>query len=176
MQSSTWVSSSLNRRLYNNMELRNVITWIELLCKMVLMRNLMNQIANMGSQDTLHQFWNSSLKAMNHPHDSSAGVGYHTGSDGLSSIENLLMLLDNSSPPTWFLLLYKWCHLCQAKYESHVELGKRIPQMVGTGLIRLAKLILMPDDGCTWQSKNCSLDRLPYRPLCVISGLMMDFY
>ena len=86
---------------------------IELLCKMVLMRNLMNQTANMGSQDTLHQFWNSSLKAMNHPQDSSAGVGYHTGSDGFSFIENLLMLLDNSAPPTWFLLLYKWCHLCQ---------------------------------------------------------------
>ncbi|XP_062009450.1 uncharacterized protein LOC133726019 [Rosa rugosa] len=136
------------------------------LCEdLVMVRNLINKIANMGGQEILYQFWNSSLEAMNpHSHDTSTGVGYQIGSDGLSFIENLLMLSDYSSAPTRFVLLYNhWCQLCLAKYESHVKLGERVPQMVGTSQIKLGKPIMRPDGDFTWQSKNCSIDCLPYR-------------
>lgn len=144
----------------------------------MIMSNLMNQIANMGGQEILHQ-------TMDYPQHSHIGVAYPIN-----------MLLDDPSAPTWFvnsvMLFNHWCHLClvwqqfstswptiqisfsqgliiftfnsdnnfQAKDESHVKLSGRVPQMVGTGQIKLGKLIMRPDGDFTWH--NCSLDSLLY--------------
>lgn len=78
------------------------------------------------------------------------------------------MLLDNPSAPTWFLnIVVLYNHWCLAKDESHVKLCGRVPQMVGTGQIKLGKLIMRPDGDFTWH--NCSLDSLLYSTFCVIS-------
>lgn len=64
----------------------------------MIMSNLMNQIANMGGQEILHQ-------TMDYPQHSHIGVAY-----------SINMLLDDPSAPTWFVnsvvLFNHWCHLC----------------------------------------------------------------
>lgn len=119
---------------------------------LMIMSNLMNQTANLGGQEILHRYWNQEIwhQTTDYSQHSHIGVAYPIN-----------MLLDNPSAPTWFLnfvVLYN--HWCLAKDESHVKLSGRVPQMVGTGQIKLGKLIMRPDGDFTWH--NCSLDSLLY--------------